>query len=68
MKVLRQADQARILGCSRWTIRRIIETDSSYPAQREISRGISGVFEHELQSWLESRPVAVLKPRGRWAK
>jgi predicted DNA-binding transcriptional regulator AlpA len=56
-RLLRQADQARALGCSRWTVRRIAERDPTYPPQREISPGVVGVLAHELDAWLRSRPV-----------
>jgi predicted DNA-binding transcriptional regulator AlpA len=59
MKVLRQAEVARRLSCSRWTVRRIAETDASFPAEREISPGIRGILEDEFNAWLHSRqPVA----------
>jgi predicted DNA-binding transcriptional regulator AlpA len=59
MKVLRQAEIARRLSCSRWTVRRIAETDATFPAEREISSGIRGILEDEFDAWLRSRaPVS----------
>lgn len=57
MKVLRQADQARALGVSRWTMGRIRENDPSYPAERQFSPGVVGVLADEFDQWLRSRPV-----------
>ena len=57
-KILRQSEQAKRLGCSRWTVRRIGADDPTYPKTVQVSPGIEGVFEDELEAWLESRRVA----------
>ena len=59
MKILRQAEQAARLGCSRWTVRRIAAADPSYPAELEISPGIRGIPEPDFDAWLKSRPTRV---------
>lgn len=64
MKILRQADQARALGCSRWTVRRIAESDPTYPRSIEVSPGIVGVLETDFDAWLRSRPL-IDRPRRR---
>lgn len=65
-KVLRQAEQARLLGCSRHTIWRKVKEDPAYPAQREFSAGIVGCLESEFNDYLRSRPVlAAPRRRGR---
>ena len=58
MKILRQAEIARRLACSRWTVRRIAEADPTFPALRDISPGIRGVLEDEFDAWLRSRTAA----------
>lgn len=66
MKLLRQADQARALGCSRWTVRRIAASDPTYPRAVVVSPGIVGVVEEDFNRWLRSRPV-IDRPRPRGA-
>jgi predicted DNA-binding transcriptional regulator AlpA len=56
VKILRNAERARRLGCSRWTERRIAVSDPSYPQEIEISPGIRGIPEAEFEAWLQSRP------------
>jgi predicted DNA-binding transcriptional regulator AlpA len=55
-KVLRQADQARLLGVSRWTVGRIREADPTYPRERQFAPGVTGVLAHEFDNWLRTRP------------
>jgi predicted DNA-binding transcriptional regulator AlpA len=57
-RVLRQADQARAISASRWTVRRLVNSDPTYPPQREFSPGIVGCLESEFEAWLRSRPLA----------
>ncbi len=64
MKILRQAEQAAALGCSRWTVRRIAESDPTYPPQRQFGPGVFGVLESEFDEWLKSRPVVRVQRRG----
>lgn len=64
MKILRQADQARALGVSRWTVGRIRESDPTYPPERQVSPGVTGVLADEFDAWLRARPV-VTEPRRR---
>ena len=64
MKVLRQADQAAALGCSRWTVRRIASIDPTYPQQRQFGPGVFGVLETEFDAWLKSRPTVRVRMRG----
>jgi predicted DNA-binding transcriptional regulator AlpA len=64
VKILRQAEQAAALGCSRWTVRRIADSDPSYPAQRQFGAGVFGVLESEFDDWLRSRPVVRVQRRG----
>jgi predicted DNA-binding transcriptional regulator AlpA len=67
MKILRQAEQAARLGCSRWTVRRIAATDPSFPAELEVSPGIRGVAESDFDAWIRSRPQRV-RPKAEAAK
>ena len=62
MKILRQSEQARRLGCSRWTAARIAKADPTYPAEIEISAGIRGVAESDFDAWLQSRPLRQRAP------
>jgi predicted DNA-binding transcriptional regulator AlpA len=64
MQVLRKAQQAAALGVSRWTVTRISESDPTYPRERDISQGVTGVLASEFEAWLQSRPV-VTEPRPR---
>ena len=64
MRVLRQADQAAALGCSRWTVRRIASSDPTYPPQRQFGPGVFGVLETEFDEWLKSRPAVRVRFRG----
>jgi predicted DNA-binding transcriptional regulator AlpA len=57
VRILRQAEQARALGVSRWTVGRIRENDPTYPAERQVSPGITGVLADEFDQWLRSRPL-----------
>lgn len=66
MRILRQAEQAAALGCSRWTVRRIADADPSYPPQRQFGPGVFGVLESEFDAWLKSRPA--VRPQRRGAK
>lgn len=68
MKVLRQAEIARRLSCSRWTVRRIAKTDATFPAEREISTGIRGILEDEFDAWLRSRQPVTRSQRNSGAQ
>jgi predicted DNA-binding transcriptional regulator AlpA len=63
-RLLRQADQARLLGVSRWTIRRIAATDPTYPPSIELTAGVCGVLAEELDKWLRARPLRSARRRG----
>lgn len=66
-KVLRQAEQARLLSCSRHTVWRKVKDDPDYPPQREFSPGVVGCLESEFNAYLRSRPV-LPAPRRRGHK
>jgi len=66
-QVLRQSQQAQLLGVSRWTLGRIAKTDPTFPAERQISEGVTGRLADELDQWLRSRPLAKTGA-GRWRK
>ena len=62
MRILRQAQQAAAIGCSRWTVRRIAASDPTYPPEIEVSPGIRGVAEADFDAWLNSRPLRQRAP------
>lgn len=56
-KFLRLADVARMLGVSRWTLRRIQEEDPSFPRERAVSSTWSAYSVEEIEQWVAARPV-----------
>lgn len=58
MRVLRCQDLCIRLGVSRKTLWRLRRTDPTFPLPRQITRGISGWLESDLDAWLQARPVA----------
>jgi prophage regulatory protein len=54
--VLRISEICKKLGgCSRVTLWRTRQRDPSFPAPVEISPGVIGFLEHELDAWLEKK-------------
>ncbi len=58
MRLLRTNELIRRTGLSRSTLWRL-ERDGKFPKRRQIGAGAVGWLEHEIDEWIEKRPVIV---------
>lgn len=56
--LLREGPLAAKVGVSRDTLRKIRKEDPKFPRPRQVVGDVYGWLSSEVDSWLESRPVA----------
>ncbi len=56
MRLVRSLEVVRKVGLSRVTIWRM-EREGTFPKRRQIGAGAVGWLEHEIDEWIEKRPV-----------
>lgn len=56
-RLLRVPETLSRCGFKRTTLYRQIAADPTFPRPRQITGGLIGFLESEIQDWIESRPV-----------
>jgi predicted DNA-binding transcriptional regulator AlpA len=56
-KVLRMKAVAALLGISRHSLRRVIQSDPTFPRFFPISPGVLVVREHQVRAWLRRKEL-----------
>jgi prophage regulatory protein len=63
VQILRRAAARKRAGISRTTEFRLIRGDPTWPRVVQITPGLTGYFEDELDAWIEARPRVSLPER-----
>ena len=61
MQILNVSEVAKLTGLSRTTIWRL-ERRGEFPPRRNITPHRVGWFEHEIEEWVETRPICEVGP------
>jgi len=63
-RLMRMKRVAQVLGVSRWTVRRLAETDPTFPRFIEIAPRVRVIREADLAHWLRLRQLDTVAQRG----
>ena len=55
MQIVRRPAARKRAGISKTTEWRLIQNDPTWPSVVQVTAGLTGYFEHELDAWLEGR-------------
>jgi predicted DNA-binding transcriptional regulator AlpA len=65
-KFLRKQGVAYLLGISRYTLRRIMQKDPTFPRFIELSAGIHMVRQSDVEGWLRRKELATREKTARY--